>query len=149
MSTVRTLPPAPAPPDRAVPHAALPDDALLAWDRDAVSRAVESLVACALACTACADASLVDDAVAGLSTAIRADRDCADSCGVTARMLSRNTGAAPADHVVAQLRSCLLACRASRLECAAHADLHDHCRACADATLAGEQACAEMLARVG
>src|SRR4051794_30810984 len=41
------------------------------------------------ACTSCADSSVAEDDVAALRRCIGLDQDCADVCGATARVLSR------------------------------------------------------------
>ena len=61
-------------------------------DPDLLARTIDTLVACAQACTACADACLSEETVAELRKCIRTDLDCADICAATARVLSRHTG---------------------------------------------------------
>ncbi|QZN84185.1 four-helix bundle copper-binding protein [Cellulomonas sp. C5510] len=114
-------------------------------DREALARAIESLVECSQACTACADACLSEEMVAELRTCIRTNLDCADSCGTTARILSRHTGY-DANLTRAHLEACIAACRACGDECEQHAGMHEHCRVCAEACRACEQACRELLA---
>ncbi|WP_258369571.1 four-helix bundle copper-binding protein [Georgenia satyanarayanai] len=117
-------------------------------DRDLLARAVDALVACSQACTACADACLSEDMVDQLRTCIRTNLDCADICDTTARVLSRHTGY-DATLTRAMLQACIQACRTCGDECAAHAGHHEHCRVCAEACRACEQACAELLATIG
>ncbi len=114
-------------------------------DRQLLARAVDALVECAQACTACADACLSEEMVAELRICIRTDLDCADSCAATARILSRQSGS---DRTIAraQLEACITACRTCGDECEQHAGMHDHCRICAEACRACESACAELLA---
>ncbi|KAE8763500.1 four-helix bundle copper-binding protein [Georgenia thermotolerans] len=116
-------------------------------DRELLARAVDALVACAQACTACADACLSEEMVAELRKCIRTDLDCADICDTTARVLSRHTGY-DANITRAQLQACIQACGSCRQECAAHAQMHEHCRVCAEACRACEQACTELLAAI-
>ncbi|WP_217615500.1 four-helix bundle copper-binding protein [Cellulomonas sp. GbtcB1] len=108
---------------------------------------MESLVECAQACTACADACLSEEMVADLRTCIRTNLDCADSCGTTARILSRHTGY-DADLTRAHLEACIAACRACGDECEQHAGMHEHCRVCAEACRACEQACRDLHATI-
>jgi hypothetical protein len=119
--------------------------ATLHLDRDRLAHAIESLAECAQACTACADACLSEEMVADLRTCIRRNLDCADSCGATARILSRHTGYDPTT-TRAHLEACIAACRACGDECAQHADMHEHCRVCAEACRACERACQDLLA---
>jgi hypothetical protein len=61
-------------------------------DRTKLAAAIDALIACGEACTACADACLSEDMVAQLTKCIRTNLDCADICATTARVLSRHTG---------------------------------------------------------
>jgi hypothetical protein len=114
-------------------------------DRTHLAAAVDALIACSQACTACADACLSEDTVAELTKCIRTNLDCADICAVTARVLSRHTGY-DANISRVLLEACATACRACGDECAGHGEHHEHCRICADACRACEQACRELLA---
>jgi hypothetical protein len=113
-------------------------------DRELLARVVETLVTCAQACTACADACLSEEMVAELRRCIRLDLDCADSCGTTVRILSRHTGY-DANVTRAHLQACIAACRACAEECEQHAGMHEHCRICAETCRACEEACRELL----
>jgi hypothetical protein len=114
-------------------------------DRAGLARAIDTLIACGQACTACADACLSEDMVAELTTCIRTDLDCADICAATARVLSRHTGY---DATISRtlLTACAAACKSCGDECARHAEMHEHCRICAEACRACEQACRDLLA---
>ncbi len=113
-----------------------------------LARVIDSLVACAQACTACADACLAEESVAELRRCIRTNEDCADICATTARVLSRQT-AYDADVTRALVQACVQACRICGDECASHADHHEHCRICAEACRACEEACRELLTAIG
>jgi hypothetical protein len=113
-------------------------------DRALLARTIDSLLACAEACTACADACLSEDMVADLRKCIRSNLDCADICAATARVLSRHTGY-DANVTRHQLEACVAACRSCGDECERHAGMHEHCRICADACRACEAACQELL----
>ena len=117
-------------------------------DRDLLARCVEACVACAQACTACADACLSEEMVADLTTCIRTDLDCADVCEATGRVLSRHTGY-DANLTKAVLQACVQACRSCGDECERHAEMHEHCRICAEACRRCEQACQDVLAAIG
>ncbi|MCK0115740.1 four-helix bundle copper-binding protein [Isoptericola sp. S6320L] len=114
-------------------------------DRRLLAGAVEALVECAQACTACADACLSEEMVADLRKCIRSNLDCADICDTTARVLSRHTGY-DANVSRAQLEACIQACRSCGDQCESHAAMHEHCRVCAEACRACERACADLLA---
>lgn len=114
-----------------------PDPALLA-------RVIDACVACEQACTACADACLGEQDLTALATCIRLDLDCADVCRTTAAVLTRHTGLD-----LALMRSiagtCIAACDACAAECTQHAEMHEHCRICADACQACARACEELV----
>ncbi|MCA2219048.1 four-helix bundle copper-binding protein [Jidongwangia harbinensis] len=114
-------------------------------DRDRLAVAIEALIACSQACTACADACLSEDMVAELTKCIRTDLDCADICATTARVLSRHTGY-DANISRTLLEACVVACRSCGDECTSHADMHEHCRICAEACRICEHACRNLLA---
>lgn len=116
-------------------------------DRGRLAAAIDALIACAEACTACADACLSERSVAELTKCIRTDLDCADICGATARVLSRHT-AYDADISRALLEACAVACKACGDECWSHANMHEHCRICAEACRACEAACRDLLATI-
>ena len=97
---------------------------------------------------ACAGALLAEAKVAELPQCIRLNQDCADVCEITGRVLSRQTG----KNVSLNrdlLEACQAACRSYAEECEKHADMHEHCKVCADACRRCEQACAELLAAIG
>ncbi|SMC53564.1 four-helix bundle copper-binding protein [Lentzea albidocapillata] len=116
-------------------------------DRAKLAAAIDALVACAEACTACADACLSESSVAELTKCIRTDLDCADICGATARVLSRHT-AYDANVSRALLEACAVACKACGDECWSHANMHEHCRICAEACRTCEAACRDLLATI-
>jgi hypothetical protein len=117
-------------------------------DKTLLSRAIEEALTCFQTCTACADACLSEDMVADLTKCIRSNLDCATTCAATVEVLSRHTGY-DANITRAQLQACVAACRACGDECAQHADMHDHCRICAEACRACEQACQALLDGIG
>ncbi|WP_040339568.1 four-helix bundle copper-binding protein [Candidatus Blastococcus massiliensis] len=117
-------------------------------DRDALTACIEACVECAQACTACADACLSEDMVAELRTCIRTNLDCADVCEATGRVLSRHTGY-DANLTRAVLEACAAACRACGDECGRHAEMHEHCRICAEACRRCEQACRALIDALG
>jgi len=121
--------------------------ASISLDRHMLARVVDVAVECAQACTACADACLSEEMVADLRKCIRTNLDCADICATTARVLSRHTGY-DANITRAQLEACIAACRSCGDECEQHAEMHDHCRICAEACRACEAACQELLATI-
>lgn len=114
-------------------------------DKDKLAACIEACFECAQSCTACADACLSEDMVAELTKCIRTNLDCADICAATGSALSRHTGY-DANITRAILEACVTACQACGDECSRHADMHDHCRICAEACRRCEQACRDLLA---
>jgi hypothetical protein len=122
-----------------------------ATPNEALARCIQECVACALACTSCADACLAEDQVEALVHCIRLNLDCADVCGTTGRVLTRQTSPEPrlALHM---LEACAQACRVCAEECERHAremDMMEHCRVCAETCRRCEQACEELRGSIG
>lgn len=113
-------------------------------DRQVLAGCIEACFECAQSCTACADACLSEETVSELRKCIRLNLDCADICGATGRVLTRQTEYdAPTSK--AQLQACAEACRTCAEECSSHADHHEHCRVCADACGRCAEACDRLL----
>ena len=117
-------------------------------DRETLAECIDACFECAQTCTACADACLSEDMVADLAKCIRTDLDCADICATTGNVLSRHTGYDVA-LTRAVLQACATACRSCGDECVRHADMHAHCRICAEACRRCEQACDALLSVLG
>ena len=83
--------------------------------------------------------------VAELTKCIRLDLDCADVCTVTLRVASRETEY-DANVTRPLLEACVAAFRSCGDECERHAEMHEHCRVCAEACRRCQQACDELLA---
>ena len=113
------------------------------WDQPVVD-CVEACFECAQACTSCADSCLAEEELTTLTRCIRLTLDCADSCSVTGRMLSRQTGT-NADLIESQVRACMEACRICGDECEKHASNMEHCKVCLDSCRAAEGACMNFL----
>jgi len=118
------------------------------FDRAAVGECIEACFDCAQACLRCADACLSEDRPAELRQCIRFDLDCADVCMATAKILtraSRKDGDGRHPLGLRMLEVCAAYCRGCAEECARHAGRHAHCRDCAEACRACEDACLEAL----
>lgn len=114
---------------------------------DALIRCIEACYDCAQTCTSCADACLGEDMVRELSQCIRLNMDCADACAATGRMASRRTGSNEA-LLKMMIETCAEACRLCGQECGKHAQMHEHCRVCAEACRACEDACRAAAASI-
>ncbi len=117
-------------------------------DKEKLLACIEACFECAQVCTACADACLSEDMVAEITTCISTNLDCADVCAATGRVLSRHTGD-NADLTRSVLEACAAACKACGDECAGHAEMHEHCRVCAEACRRCEQACRDLITNLG
>jgi hypothetical protein len=110
----------------------------------ALIHAIDELYACAQTCTSCADACIAEEMVAQLRQCIRLNMDCADVCAATAALANRRTGSN--EEVIRQmLQACATACRLCGVECARHAEQHEHCRVCAESCRLCEAACQDAL----
>lgn len=110
--------------------------------------ALDALEACAATCTSCADACLGEpENVGQLRRCISTNLDCADVCAATARVLTRQTEP-PNDLVHAQLHACIVACQLCAEECDRHADMHDHCRICAETCRHCQERCNFILGEI-
>jgi hypothetical protein len=114
------------------------------FDRGELASAINALIMCSQACTACADACLSEEAVSELTKCIRTNLDCADICATTAAVLSRHTDY-DANISRSLLEACATACQACASECAMHADVYEQCRICSDACAQCEMACRQLL----
>lgn len=102
---------------------------------------LDALDACVAACEHCATACLQEDNVKMMARCVLLDRDCADVCALTARLLARGS-----EHAAHLLRECAEICKACADECERHGAHSEHCRACAEACRRCEQACRQGIA---
>lgn len=112
-----------------------------------IERCVAACFECVKACSTCADACLGEGNVADLVNCIRLNLDCATICQAAGTVMARPSGMAWLS-VQAQIAACMTACRLCGDECARHAGMHEHCRACAQACRACEDVCEEVLRMV-
>lgn len=105
---------------------------------------LEACVECAETCLSCADACLAEQDTQMLKRCIRLNEDCADICGTCARILTRQT---ETDWMLVRdmLRVVQTAARLCGEECDRHADMHEHCRICADACNRCEASCRQAM----
>ena len=114
-------------------------------DAGTLAATIDALNDCIQACTADADADLGEQHAPELVKCIRLCLDCADVCAATVRVASRQT---EYDSNITRplLEACAATCKSCADECERHAEMHEHCRVCAEATRRCEQACWELLA---
>jgi uncharacterized membrane protein len=93
------------------------------------------------------DADLSERNVAELVKCVRLCMDCADVCDATVRVISRQTNY-DANVTRPLLEACAATCTSCGDECERHAQMHEHCRMCAEACRRCERACRDLLAAV-
>jgi uncharacterized protein DUF326 len=114
-------------------------------DAGVLAATIDALNECLQACTADADDDLGEQHVPELVKCIRLCLDCADVCVATISVTSRQTEYDP-NVTRPLLEACATACKICGDECEQHAQMHEHCRVCAEACRRCEQACQELLA---
>jgi hypothetical protein len=115
---------------------------------DVLADVLHALDECTRTCTLCADACLTEEMVDQLRRCIGLNLDCAGLCRATGDVLSRQVE--PNQAVLrATLEACAAACTACGAECASHAEMHEHCRVCAESCQRCEDACRRTLAALG
>jgi erythromycin esterase-like protein len=113
-------------------------------DAGVLATTIDALNECAQACTADADDDLSEQNVAEMVKCIRLCLDCADVCTATVGVTSRQTEY-DANVTRPLLEACVATCKSCGDECERHAQIHEHCRVCAEACRRCERACRELL----
>lgn len=113
-------------------------------DTDLVAECIEACFDCEQTCVACADACVGEMDRSDLVKCIRLDLACADLCGATGRIISRELAGDPG-MAHAALGACVSACGICAEECERHASAMEHCRVCAEACRRCEEACQQLL----
>ncbi|HWA70735.1 MAG TPA: four-helix bundle copper-binding protein [Polyangiaceae bacterium] len=109
-----------------------------------LAQCIEACLECEVACVACADACLGEREVDHLRRCIRFNLDCADICGATGRVLSRQLEA-DVTLLHTQIEACARVCLLCEAECERHASMHKHCRSCAEVCRRCAERCQEAL----
>lgn len=109
---------------------------------ESLAAAIDAMLECEEATTACAAAMVTEDDVRAMQDAIIRDLNCVDVVGATRRVVSRGADTAL---LSSQLEACVMACEHSAEQCAKHAGHHEHCRMCSAATRKCAQACRHLL----
>ena len=115
-------------------------------DTSVLAGAIDALSDCVQACIIDVDADLMEHA-AELLKCIRLCLDCADVCGATLAVTSRQTGYEPALNKLL-LKACVAVCKSCGDECERHAPMHAHCRVCFEASRRCEEACRNLLGAI-
>jgi uncharacterized membrane protein len=113
-------------------------------DAGLLAATIDTLNDCAQACVADTGCDLSEQNVKEMVTCIRLCLDCADVCTATAGVISRQAEY-DADVIEPLLEACAAVCKRCGDECERHAQMHQHCRVCAEACRRCEHACKELL----
>ena len=100
---------------------------------------IEALIACAIECERCATSCLLEEDVKMMVKCIQLDRDCADVCLLTAKLLSRDS-----EHGMHLLKECAEVCNKCATECEKHKHM-EHCAKCAEACKKCAEQCAQLV----
>ena len=103
------------------------------------SETISILNDCAAECNHCFNACLNEKDVKMMARCIQLDRDCADICQLTARMLQSDSEVSSE-----ALRLCITVCEACAEECERHSD-SEHCKRCAEMCRKCANACSKAL----
>jgi hypothetical protein len=110
---------------------------------DLLAECIQDCLDCAATCTAAATISSADD-TRTLRPCMKLTESGAEICQTTAKVLLR---IADRDNPIVrkQLQACAIACESCGDECARHADVHEHCRICAEVCLHTAEICNHVL----
>jgi hypothetical protein len=120
----------------------------IAVDTTLLAATTDALTDCAQACSADVSDDLAEPNLADMVRCIRLCMDCADICTAATGVMSRQAGY-NADVAALLLQACAAACRSCGDECERHAQMHLHCRVCAEACRRCERACRDLLDVLG
>jgi hypothetical protein len=101
---------------------------------------IDACLECATECDHCATECLNEKDVTMLARCIQLDRECAEACYATARLLGIG-----GEHAATLCHVCAEICEACAEECERHAELGmDHCRRCAETCRSCADECRAM-----
>jgi hypothetical protein len=113
-------------------------------DAEPLAATIDALNDCAEACMADTGCDLREENVAEMVDCVRLCLDCANVCVATAAVISRQTKC-NMSVIAPLLAACVEACQSCGDECERHAQMHGHCRVCAEACRSCERACRDIL----
>ena len=98
-------------------------------NREKFQSCIDACLGCAAECDGCATACLDEKDVAMLTRCVKLDRECAEACYATARLMGMG-----GEYSSLFCHVCAEICEACAEECEKHAEKGmDHCRRCAEA----------------
>lgn len=114
----------------------MPKGSMAGMEMPMMQECIEACSACAMAATMCADADMGED----MAKCASMNNNMADVATTMMRMMMR-----PMGYDMESMRAMMMACiamgEACANECRMHADMHEHCRICAQACDAMVMAC--------
>lgn len=102
---------------------------------------INTLLECGTTCEVCAADCLDEQQIEMLAKCIELDRDCADICYLTAKLLIRDNQIA---HKMLEI--CVEICDKCADECSKHE--HEHCKKCAEICRKCRQACIDHINQI-
>ena len=99
---------------------------------------IDACLECAMECERCSSACLKEDDVKSMVNCIQLDRDCADVCTLTARLLARGS-----EHGIHMMKECAEICGKCAAECKKYSHM-EHCKRCAEACKKCAEVCQTM-----
>lgn len=107
---------------------------------------IEATISCSTTCKANADACLARERVGDLAQSLLASLACVEICHATWQLLIMQPSEPNWRLLNKQIAKCRDACLRCGKLCALYAELHDHCRLCAESCRRCEEACTKLLA---
>ncbi|MBT1706089.1 four-helix bundle copper-binding protein [Chryseosolibacter indicus] len=110
-------------------------------NQERVQSCIDACLACARECDSCATACLNEEDITMLARCIELDRECAEACYATARLMGMG-----GEHYALFCHACAEICEACAEECEKHVEHGmDHCKACAEACRKCADECRAMV----
>ena len=108
-------------------------------ENEQIQKCIEACLKAMVACEHCSAHDLMDEGenAEQMKRCIRINRDCADVCSLTARLLARHS-----EHGMHLMKECMELCEKCAQECEQHE--HQHCKECAAACRACLEECRKM-----
>jgi len=104
-------------------------DKIMKYEKSQYQSCIDACIECAQECDNCATECLNENDVAKLSHCIQLDRECAEACYASARLMGMN-----GEHAALFCQACAEMCDACADECEKHAQRGmQHCKTCAEA----------------
>jgi hypothetical protein len=105
-----------------------------------IQECIDACITCAIECDRCATACLNEKDISMLARCIELDRECAEACYATARLMGIG-----GEHATLFCHVCAEICETCAEECEKHvAHGMEHCRSCAEACRSCADTCRSL-----